>query len=304
MKTKNIAIIDLGSSTIKLTVSEIDQSNQISILLKKSITTNLAEDYFETNTIKNTAKEKTIQGLKDLKNEATEYGVVDFKLIATKVVRDAKNSEDVIKEIEANTGLKLEVLSKEDETRYVVKAVLDSFNDKNQDMLIINAGGGSSQITFNLNNKTHEYSLPIGISDLNEKFIQEYPIEVSKYKEMKEFIKDTVNKEIKEIPQIDSMVYTGGELDYMLMTGFPLEEFDGSISHPKKISPKSFKEYAAEMRKMSLEEIQAFMPNNPNWMNGAIASNTLLETFGDLFKIKTVIPSNKNVNDGILLTMK
>jgi exopolyphosphatase/pppGpp-phosphohydrolase len=303
-KINKFAIIDLGSSTIKLTVSEIDEYNQITVLLKKSITTNLAEDYFDTNTINDDAKERTIQGLKDLKDEAVEYGVVDFKLIATKVVRDAKNSVDVIKEIRQETNLELEVLSKEDETRYVVKAVLESFDNSDIDMLIINAGGGSSQVSFNIDNKMHEYSLPIGISDLNEKFIQEYPIKDSKYKEMKEFIKETLKKEIKDIPQIDTMVYTGGELDYMLMTGFPLEEFDGSISHPKKISLRSFKEYAAKMRKMKLEEIQAFMPNNPNWMNGAIASNTLLETFAELFKVKTIIPSNKNVNDGILLTMK
>jgi exopolyphosphatase/guanosine-5'-triphosphate,3'-diphosphate pyrophosphatase len=297
-------IIDLGSSTIKLTVSEVDKHNQISVLLKKSITTNLAEDFFETKMIKDQALERTIEGLKDLKDEAIEYGVSDFKLVGTKVLRDAKNASEVLENIEKNTDLVLEVLTEEKEIKYVAKAVIDSFDQQDKEMIIVNAGGGSSQMFFSLNGKSHEYSLPIGISDLNEKFVNEYPIKDEQYKEMKKFIEDIIRKNISEIPSIDTLVYTGGELDYMLITGFPLQELNGSISHPKKISKKDFKEYSAKMRNMTLEEIQSFMPNNPNWMNGAVASNTLLEVLSDIFKIKTIIPSNKNVNDGILLTMK
>ncbi len=302
--SNRFGIIDLGSSTLKLSVSEIDGFNQISVLLKKSITTNLAEDFFQTELIKEEAKNRTIEGLKDLKDEAIEGGVTDFKLIATKVLRDAKNAREVVSEIEAETGLKLEVLSKEQESRYVTKAVSESFDEKEKELIVINAGGGSTQVTFRIKDKLQEYSLPIGISDLNEKFVTEYPIKNVDYEKMKKFIKSNILDNIKEIPQIDTLVYTGGELDYMLITGFPLKDFKGSISHPKQINKKDYKMYSAEMREMTLEEIQAFMPNNPNWMNGAIASNTLLEVLSDVFKIKTIIPSNKNVNDGILLTMK
>jgi hypothetical protein len=297
-------IIDLGSSTIKLTVSEIDNHNQITVHLKKSITTNLAEDFFETEEIKEQAKERTIEGLKDLKDEALSYGVSDFKLIGTKVLRDAKNKSEVLEAIERETGLILEILTKEKEIEYVSKAVRESFDEKGKEMVIVNAGGGSTQISFLNNGELNQHSLPIGISNLNEKFVKEYPIKENKYKDMKKFIENIIIENIPDIPSIDSLVYTGGELDYMLITGFPLEELKGSISHPKKISKQSFKEYSAKMREMTLEEIQAFMPNNPNWMNGAIASNTLLEVLSDLFKAKTIIPSNKNVNDGILLTMK
>jgi hypothetical protein len=302
--SNHFGIIDLGSSTVKLSVSEIDEFNKISVILKKSITTNLAEDFFQTDLIKEEAKDRTIEGLKDLKDEAINNGVTDFKLIATKVLRDAKNAREVVGEIEAETGLKLEVLSKEQESRYVAKAVLESFDKKDRDLIVINAGGGSTQVTFSVKGTLQEYSLSIGISDLNEKFLTHYPIKDVDYNSMKEFIKSNILDNIKEIPQIDTLVYTGGELDYMLITGFPLDDFKGSMSHPKQINKKNYKMYSAKMREMALEEIQAFMPNNPNWMNGAIASNTLLEVLSDVFKIKTIIPSNKNVNDGILLTMK
>ena len=60
---------------------------------------------------------------------------------------------------------------------------------------------------------------------------------------------------------------------------------------------------AKKMRNMKLEELHAFMPDNPKWMNGTISSNTLLETIAEFYKIDTIIPSNKNLNDGILHKM-
>jgi exopolyphosphatase / guanosine-5'-triphosphate,3'-diphosphate pyrophosphatase len=271
---------------------------------KKSITTNLAEDFFETKLIKEEAMERTLEALKDLKEEGIKNGVSDFKLIGTKVIRDASNAEEFIERISEETGLKLDILSKEEESRLVVKAVEESFSPNSLDLVIINAGGGSTQISYKEREKIREYSLPIGISDLNEKFLKRYPISKRNYVLMKNYIKETLTSEIKNIDEKENLVYTGGELDYMLITGFPLEDFKGSISHPKKISTENFKNFSGEMRKLSLEEIQSFMPANPNWMNGAIASNTLLEVLCDLFKIKTIIPSNKNLNDGIIITMK
>lgn len=297
-------IIDLGSSTIKLSIIESKELGDSQVLFKKSVTTNLAEDFFDTKIIKKEAMERTIQALKDLKEEGINNGVNDFKLIGTKVIRDAENSQLFIQEIKENIGLTLEILSKEEESKLVEKAVKESFDSNDIDLVIINAGGGSSQVSFTIDGVNFNYSLPVGISNLNEKFLSHYPISDKSYEEMKKYIEEIIKKEIKNIPSKDTIVYTGGELDYMLITGFPLQEYNYSISHPKQISVTKFKQRCSEMRDLSLEEIQSFMPTNPNWMNGAIASNTLLEVLCKLFNIKTIIPSNKNINDGIVITMQ
>jgi len=99
-KKPKFAIIDLGSSTIKLNVCEFDSKQEVVTVLKKSLTTNLAEDFFENETIKDDARKRTMEGLKELKNEALNYGVTNFKLIGTKVLRDAKNSNEILSEIE------------------------------------------------------------------------------------------------------------------------------------------------------------------------------------------------------------
>jgi hypothetical protein len=303
-KPSHFAIIDLGSSTVKLSVCRVDSTDQIETLHKKALTVNLAEDFFENKELQELAIKRTIQAILDLRHEALEYDVSDIELIGTGVVREAKNQKSFLKEISEETGLSLRVLSGNDEATLVYDAVRESIDTKAGKLVVINAGGGSTEIIIETGRSSRVYSLPIGISNLNEKFIKRYPVSEGSFLKMKSFVKETVGEAIGKPPPVDLLVYTGGELDYMLITGFELDDFEYSRSHPKKVSLENIIKKNRKMLKMELEDLQAYMPANPNWMGGAISSNALLEALSEYFDMTTVIPSNKNLNDGVLLGMQ
>lgn len=300
---QRFGIIDLGSSTVKLTICSIGPDKKPEVLHKKAITVNLAEGFFENDELQRLAMERTLEAISDCQKEALDFGVLDIRVIGTGVLRKANNLSDFIKKIKEKTDLELKVLSGRDEAELIYKAVVSSFKKDGKRMIVVNAGGGSASIVFGDGNKTKYYGLPLGISDLNEKFVNEYPVSKAKYEAMKKFVKDILKENVKDSFKGGTLVYTGGELDYMIVTGFPLDDFGLSLSHPKKISLGNFRSYAAKMRMMKQEELYAFMPANPKWMNGAVASNTILETIAEFLKVETIIPSNKNLNDGVLLTM-
>lgn len=300
---KRFGVIDLGSSTVKLTVCNINTDKRIEVLHKKSITVNLAEGFFENNELRQPAIARTLEAVIDCQKEALTFGVLDIKMIGTGVLRKASNLEEFMSQIREKTDLDLKVLSAKGEAELVNKAVVNSFKNENLRLAVINAGGGSTAIIFNSGKQVKYYCLPMGISDLNEKFTNEYPISEAKYEEMKKHILQLLKKNIEKPIKSRIMVYTGGELDYMIATGFPLEDFGLSLFHPKKLSLEKFRNYTAKMRLMNQEELYAFMPANPKWMNGAVASNTILETIAEFLGVETIIPSNKNLNDGVLLTM-
>lgn len=304
---QRFGIIDLGSSTVKLTICSIGSDKRAEVLHKKAITVNLAEGFFESNELQRSAMERTLEAIFDCQREALNFGVLDIRVIGTGVLRKANNLSDFIKKIKEKTDLELKVLSGRDEAELICKAVVSSFRKDNNRLIVVNAGGGSASIVFSDGNKdgnkTKYYGLPLGISDLNEKFVNEYPIPQAKYEAMEKFIKEILKENVKDSFKGGTLVYTGGELDYMIVTGFPLENFGSSLSHPKKLSLKKFKGHASKMRLMTQENLFSFMPANPKWMNGAIASNTILETIAEFFDAETIVPSNKNLSDGVLLTM-
>ncbi|KUK84043.1 MAG: Ppx/GppA phosphatase [Microgenomates bacterium 39_6] len=292
-------IIDLGSSTVKLSLCHVDENNITHTIYKKSITTNLAEDFFETNQLQPLAIERTVQAIIDLQSEALDHGIVEIKLVGTGVARKAKNLKKLKDKIKRETSLSLDVISSDDEGKLIYQAVVSSFTKYQDDLVIANAGGGSMELVYGDGEDLKNHSFDVGISDLNEKFINQYPVIDENFKKAYQYVKGKLEKEL-DVPEKKFLVYTGGELDYMLVTGFPLDDFSHSLAHPKKISLADFKKHAQKMRQMKLVELQAFMPNNPNWMNGAVASNTIVEVLLDTLEINVAIPSNKNLNDGIL----
>lgn len=303
-KIGKFGIIDLGSSTVKLTVCKIDEHKETETLHKKAITVNLAEGFFEEKILQENPINRTVEAILDFQKEALSFGTTDIKLIGTGVVRLAGNLKEFSKIIKDRTNLNLEVVDGVREAELIFKAVIESIEKNDKDVLVVNAGGGSLEIVVGDSKKiSNIYRIPIGISELNEKFSSDYPVGTINYKKMKTSISKILSEYIKDGVKKDILFYTGGELDYMLITGFPLENFTGSLSHPKKLSLENFRMHAKKMITMDQNTLHSFMPDNPHWMNGAISSNAILETISDFFKVKTIVPSNKNLNDGILLEM-
>ena len=43
------------------------------------------------------------------------------------------------------------------------------------------------------------------------------------------------------------------------------------------------------------------MPQNPKWMDGAVACTAIALAIADKLGVNLIVPSNKNLNDGLLL---
>ncbi len=301
-----LGIIDLGSSTVKLFVCKVENDGTVETIHKKSVYTNLVENFFEERILGKLPRERTLQAIEELLEEANSHGAADVKLVATGALRMAKNARDFEEEIKKNTGLELEVLTGSDEARLVFGAVSKSFSDVKRSLVILNVGGSTTQVVISdaEGNITKNASLPLGVTDLNEKYYTEDLISEDNYKKLVKEIKEVLEREsIGEVEGDPVLVHTGGELDYMLITAFPLKDSDYSRQHPKELSLDGLKNHAEKMRRMSKDELRNYMPNNPKWMDGAVVSNALGETIAEAVGAKIIIPSNKNVNDGIILTM-
>jgi|GEM_PF-3482776 len=298
------AIIDLGSSTVKLTLCEIKPDKTLDTLYKKSITVNLAENFFKNDILQDAPMQRTIQAILDFQQTALDYGIVDIVVVGTGVLRKAKNIDQFKLLVKKETELDVRIITGKDEAYMIYKAIEASFEKLDKGLIMVNAGGGSTEVVIGNMGKIEQHSIPLGISEINEKFIKNYPIADQDYLKIKSYVKGIIDKNIKKKSRKDYyLVYSGGELDYMILTGFPLSDFSQSMSHPKMITIKKLISQTTKMRAMDLDQLQGYMPTNPAWMNGAIASNTILETFAEYFGSELIIPSNKNLNDGVLLEM-
>lgn len=108
----------------------------------------LGEGVLRSGQLSEAAMSRTIQALKICSDKMRRRGVSRSRLIATEACRIAANSGEFIERVRAETGLSIEIVSRETEAKLAVSGCA-SLIDRNCDMsLIFDIGGGSSELIW------------------------------------------------------------------------------------------------------------------------------------------------------------
>ena len=110
---------------------------------------------------------KGIKALTDFCASATQIaedkGCEEMLGFATSAVRDSVNSDDVLAHVEEHSGVRLEVLSGEDEARLTFLAVRRWFGWSAGRLAVFDIGGGSLEIAGGTDEAPDvAWSLPLG----------------------------------------------------------------------------------------------------------------------------------------------
>ncbi len=286
-------LIDVGSSTVKVYVL-VDGELEL-----KEIKSIFFKDDFSSDGISDEKESELINFLEEIKGRFVFY---DIHIYATAIFR--KLSDDArrafVDKVDKMLGLEFNIISQEKESFYLEKALVGKCG-LNESILLINIGGGSTELVVVLNGEVIEKkNIDVGVGTLLKKFsgVNDKYSSVSK-NAIIEFV-------IGVFPEIGRNIskafYTGGELKYMKVAGYPLlkNDFFEDSDHPKIITYDSFVSKNNDIfSNISLGELEGFMPESPKWMFGARACSALAEAICSKYGVKYIIPSNSNLIDGV-----
>ena len=146
-----LAAIDIGSNAARLLISEVEtkgkdvQFNRLNLI---RIPLRLGFDVFDKGFIGGKKKKMLIDTIKAFKQLMKVYEVEHYMACATSAMRDAENTKEIIKEIEAETSIEIEVISGELEAKIIYEKHIAELLDKDQSYLYIDVGGGSTELTL------------------------------------------------------------------------------------------------------------------------------------------------------------
>lgn len=169
---KKLAIIDIGSNTIRLAIYLHKEENVLKEVENIKVSARL-QNYLNYEQI------LTSEGLRILKDTLKVFKEIVslhngtlIKVVATAAIRQAKNKEEIKKSIREEIGLSVEILSGEKEAYYGFLGIINS--TWIQDGITIDIGGGSTEITKFINRKmVHSHSYPFGALTLKQQFIKD-----------------------------------------------------------------------------------------------------------------------------------
>ncbi|ADV45745.1 phosphatase [Nitratifractor salsuginis] len=158
---------DLGSNTLRAVKYDCT-SREFVAEYEKIVRT--AEGLVESGRISEAAIGRVIEAV----HEARErLGCDDAKIraVATEAMRRAANREEVLQRIEDETGIRFEVIDGEEEARLTLLAVRERLKRLGIDaesFVMVDIGGGSTELVFNYREEIVSRSFPLGIVTLSQ----------------------------------------------------------------------------------------------------------------------------------------
>jgi exopolyphosphatase / guanosine-5'-triphosphate,3'-diphosphate pyrophosphatase len=182
---ERIGIIDLGSNTTRLVVMGYTPHHSFKLLDEVRETVRLAEGIGADGYLRPAPIERGIEAMKLFHSFCRSTGVTKILPVATSAVRDATNQAEFLARVARESGLKLRVLSAEEEAYYGYLGAANALNLS--DAFLIDIGGGSAEVTaIRGRGFVHSFSQPAGVLRFTERYIRSDPISGREFKALED----------------------------------------------------------------------------------------------------------------------
>lgn len=148
----NYAAIDIGSNAVRLLIKSIDreavQEKKIKNVMMLRVPLRLGFDVFSIGELSEKKADKLRRLMKAFRQLMKIYDVDDYRACATSAMRDARNGRTIIKKIEKDTGIRIEIIDGQEEARMIYNNHIECMEDRLGNYMYVDVGGGSTEINL------------------------------------------------------------------------------------------------------------------------------------------------------------
>lgn len=301
MRLEKIGIIDLGSNSARLVIVNLFADNYFMVVdeLKESV--RLGQDMERDGFLKPQRVAETIRTLKMFRKLCDASGVTRIIAVATAAVRRAKNQRSFLDEIQASCGIKIRVLSAEEEALYVYRGVINTMDVPKG--IILEIGGGATKIVYYNRRCIINYAtLPFGAVTLTGLFGDDglKPEEV--VLKIEEFFTEQL-KGIEWIKDVDpdvQMIGVGGSFRNLFKISKMIHKYPLDTVHNYCMTTEEFLPVYDTIKVLDLDKkkkIKGLSAERADILPAALA---LVKSFVSYFNFEKFLISGSGLREGIM----
>lgn len=193
-----VTTIDLGSNSFRVLIYDclnheiIDEYNEV---------VGMADGLNQTKQISKEAQQRVLNAIKN-SSQKLSYDPHKAVCVTTAAMRLAKNSEEVLKFLKKETGANFKIIDGKEEARLTLLAIKYALKREkiaSSRFILLDIGGGSTEIIVNIDDEFYSHSFNFGIVTLTQKYLSEKELkqELEKHKKnIKNFL-DELNIELQ-----------------------------------------------------------------------------------------------------------
>ncbi len=295
------AVIDVGTNSVKFHIGERTVPGRWRTVVDRAEVTRLGEGLDRSGELQPAPMERTISAIAQMVDEAHRSGVLDIAAVGTAGLRIATNGPAMVDAVEARCGVRIEVISGDEEARLAYLATTRSLGLTDRSLVVFDSGGGSSQFTFGRGADVRErFSVNVGAARITERFGLDGPVPEQVLSEARAAIAADLTR-LDGRPAPDALVGMGGAMTNLAAVRHGLASYDpetvhGTVLHGTEID-RQIERYRTTTA-AGRRRIAGLQPNRAEViLAGALIVRTVMAKLG----AESVTVSDRGLRHGLLV---
>lgn len=176
MSSSPVAVIDIGSNSIKLLVAALETAGRVTAVATRTLEARIGTGLGQDNPqLTEDGMQRGLHAIRELLATAAPFSPARIMLVATSAVRDTTNGRIFRERVHNATGHEVRILSGQEEASLIGRGLIcDPALAQLRDFYVFDLGGGSLEcLAFGDRRIQQAASLPLGCVRLTEQFVRD-----------------------------------------------------------------------------------------------------------------------------------
>ena len=304
--SKNIAAIDVGSNSIKLLVARRDAADpgHWAEILREKEMVRLGQETLVSGSLSEEAMADGIDCLVRYAALARAAGATAITAVATCAVREATNGDEFVKRVRREAGLRLNVISGEEEARLITRAVRSELPPSCDPLLVLDIGGGSTEVVVAKGDRILlAESLDLGAVRLTDLFVSSEPLAAKSERRLRRAIRSRLARLRKPVrkAKVRTAAGTSGTILAVAAIAGELSGRSPVGAGHRPLDRRDVTRIAGLLVKSTARQKLRIPGLEADRRDIAVAGAILLEELLRAFEIETLLVSERSLRDALVL---
>ena len=261
--SRPVSVVDIGTTSIRMTIAEIRPEGGVRTLESLSQPVNLGKDTFTSGSIKRSTIKDCVRILRNYRQILRQYQIEDedrVRVVATTAVSEAANRSTFLDRILIGTGFRVEIIDDPELNRLTFLGILPLIDSdpelRDANVLVVKIGGGSTTtLQIHRGDIVHSHNFRQGTFRLR-RMLERFEAPVSKVRDaMRSHVQRIVDRIRRDLPEEGGVELLALGKDVRLAASQMLSETNREA--PAKLPIAELEQFTETILPLTVEEISS-----------------------------------------------
>jgi len=308
-----LAAIDCGTNSIRLLIADV-AGGRLHDVHRETRIVRLGQGVDATGQFAPEAIARTRAALADYAELLRMHNVERVRMVATSAARDVTNRDDFFAMTAdvlgaAIAGSVAEVISGAEEAELSFRGAVDELDSADGPFVVVDLGGGSTEVVYGESSVTASYSADIGCVRLTERCLHSDPPTPDEVMAARLVVREKLGAALRVVPVEKARTWVGlaGTMTTLSALAHSMPRYDPVAIHLSRVPGNRLLEVCEQLIGMTRQQRAALPPMHEGRVDviggGAIVVQELARELSARAGIDELTVSEHDILDGILLSI-